>query len=135
MRSLFVDERRCIGCLACKESCPEGKIRIMDDEVREIIFPSTCGNDCTICEEACQEKAISLGDERPGAPEITLRFHLIPCEDCLRGFITEPMLERLKASIPRDLQIDSSGLSWLRLCPSCRRALERERMAASHLRR
>jgi hypothetical protein len=37
------------------------------------------------------------------------------------------MLERIESNLPADLQKDSTGLDWIRVCPVCRRNIEAER--------
>jgi hypothetical protein len=54
-------------------------------------------------------------------------FDLVACTICGSRYATEPMLRRIESSIPANLQMDSTGLAWIWICPVCRRDIEAER--------
>jgi hypothetical protein len=37
------------------------------------------------------------------------------------------MLRRIESVVPANLQKDSDGLEWIRVCPVCRRSIEAEK--------
>lgn len=51
------NRERCIGCGACRESCPEEAVSIINEVAR--IADKRCIR-CYCCHEACSEKAIDL---------------------------------------------------------------------------
>lgn len=130
-RKLLVDEGSCIGCLACSNVCEPGLITLEDEEgVRTLRLPQVCTEDCTLCVEACPEKSLSLvaGSKSAFDDEAhSLRFELLLCGRCGAPFITEPMMNKLLTAIPAELQADADGFSWIRICPVCRKRVQRKR--------
>ena len=61
------------------------------------------------------------------APEPDVSFDLVACKICGSRYATEPMLRRIESVLPANLQKDSEGLEWIRVCPVCRRNIEAER--------
>ena len=61
---IFIDEDKCIGCGACRKSCPKGP-RIYSIEEKEgrdvavVLDPSYCLG-CRICTTVCRVDAITL---------------------------------------------------------------------------
>jgi len=60
-------------------------------------------------------------------PEPNVSFDLVACKICQSRYATEPMLRRIESTLPFDMQKDSEGLEWIRVCPVCRRSIEAER--------
>jgi ferredoxin len=123
-----VDANKCLGCFACSNVCPNQFItrEELEGEKRTIRW-SKCKEECDICVEFCPAKALSLVPYDELTPEVCeISFDLVPCEVCGKGFATEPLLKRIRETIPADIQKDSSGRSWVGICPFCRRELEAE---------
>jgi NAD-dependent dihydropyrimidine dehydrogenase PreA subunit len=53
-----IDYKKCIGCLACLEKCPN-KVYIEKDGKPLVANPSNCTIGGTCCEDVCPVKAIS----------------------------------------------------------------------------
>jgi Pyruvate/2-oxoacid:ferredoxin oxidoreductase delta subunit len=123
-----VDLSKCLGCFACSNICPnQFIIREETEGKRRTIRWSKCKEECDICVEFCPAKALTLVPYSDTTPEIVeVSFDLIPCQVCGKGFATDPLLRRIQETIPANLQKDSSGKSWVGICPFCRRELEAE---------
>lgn len=123
-----IDAAKCLGCFACSNICPNQFI--IRDEVagkNRAIRWSKCKEECDICVEFCPAKALTLVPYNETTPEmIEVSFDLVPCEVCKKGFATEQLLKRIREIIPANLQTDSTGRSWVGICPFCRRELEAE---------
>ncbi len=122
-----VDESKCLGCFACSNVCPSQNITREETAESRLIHWKRCKEECDLCVEFCPAKALTLVpfDERSNEPEIILK--LVSCKICGTRYATEPMLKRIEASLPQELQKDSSGLAWIWVCPVCRRDIEAER--------
>jgi ferredoxin len=105
-----VDASLCIGCLSCSNVCPSKNI------VR------------TETKEFCPAKALTLVPLDESVPESDLSFDLVACRICGSKYATEPMLKRIESVLPANLQKDSDGLEWIRVCPTCRQRAEAERV-------
>lgn len=121
-----VDAAKCLGCFACSNICPNQFITREEAEGKKrTIRWSKCKEECDICVEFCPAKALTLVPYRDETPEkIEASFDLVPCRMCNKGFATEPLLKRIRETIPANLQVDSTGRSWVEICPFCRRELE-----------
>jgi len=64
-------------------------------------------------------------DESASEPDVS--FELVACKTCKSRYATEPMLRRIEATLPDNMQKDSGGLEWIRICPVCRRNIEGQR--------
>ncbi len=130
---VVVDLDKCIGCWACAHVCQAGLITFADDgRQRTLRFVRICGEDCTRCAEVCPEEAITLtpATETALAGEyLTATFDLLRCRRCDAPFTTERIINKLLAVIPQEFQNDAAELSWVRLCPDCRRVTEGEKVA------
>jgi formate hydrogenlyase subunit 6/NADH:ubiquinone oxidoreductase subunit I len=130
---LIVDLDKCIGCWACTNVCPAELITFADeDQQRTLRFPHTCGEDCIRCAEICPVEAVALTPTTEIAPEneyLTATFDLLRCQQCDAPFTTGRILDKLLAVIPREFQSDAAELSWVRLCPHCRKLTEGEKVA------
>ncbi len=134
---LIVDLDKCIGCWACTNVCPANLITFADkDRQRTLRFARTCSEDCIRCAEVCPEEAITLTPAPVGQVSIpaegeylTATFDLLRCQQCGDPFTTGRMIDKLLAVIPREFQNDAAELSWVRLCPNCRRLTEGEKVA------
>lgn len=123
-----VEADRCLGCLACSNICPSQLITREEREGKSrTIRWSKCKEECDICVEYCPGKALTLVPYMEETPEVVeLAFDLMPCQVCKKGYAPEPMLRRIRESIPSNLLTDFSGRSWVEICPLCRRDLEAE---------
>ena len=121
-----VDASKCLGCFACSNICPNQFItREETEDKKRTIRWSKCKEECDICVEFCPAKALTLVPYRDEIPDkIEASFDLVPCRICSKGFATEPLLNRIRETIPANLQKDSTGRSWIEICPICRRELE-----------
>jgi Pyruvate/2-oxoacid:ferredoxin oxidoreductase delta subunit len=119
-----VDPAKRIGCLACSNVCPSKNIVREETAEKRAISWKRCGEECDLCVEFCPAKALTLV---PESEESTIAFELVPCRICGARYATEPMLRRVEASLPAELQRDASGLAWIWVCPVCRRDIEAER--------
>ena len=134
---LIVDLDKCIGCWACTNVCPAELITFADkDWQRTLRFARTCSEDCIRCAEVCPEEAITLTPAPVGQVSmpaegeyLTATFDLLRCQQCDAPFTTGRIVDKLLALIPREFQADAAKLSWVRLCPNCRKLTEGERVA------
>lgn len=133
IRELNVDKDTCIGCQACANVCPEVYITRADKgSVRTVQFAGSCAVDCTRCEEACSENAISLTPSAEVSPGyITLEFPLLQCTGCSAPYATEKMVNKTRASIAGIL--GGEDCAWTSMCPSCRRVEEALGAAQQHM--
>ncbi len=118
----------CLGCLSCSNVCPSQKIVRTETFDKRIIHWKRCREECDLCVEFCPARALSLVpfDEAVVEPEVS--FDLIACKICGSRYATEAMLRRIEAALSADLQKYSMGLEWIRICPTCRRKIEAERV-------
>ena len=134
---LLVDLDKCIGCWACTNVCPAELITFADkDQQRTLRFARICREDCFRCAEVCPEEAITLTPAPVGQVSIpaegqylTATFDLLCCQKCDAPFTTERIVNKLLAVIPQEFQADAAELSWVRLCPNCRKLTEGEKVA------
>lgn len=130
---LLVDLDKCLGCWACAHVCPVHLIAFADqDGQRALHFARTCSEDCIRCAEVCPEGAITLAPttELAAAGEyLTVTFDLLRCQRCDAPFTTRRIADKLLAVVPREFQADATDLSWIGLCPDCRRLTEGEKVA------
>ncbi|HPJ83558.1 MAG TPA: ferredoxin [Methanothrix sp.] len=138
VRLLVVDEEKCIGCRACSNLWAEISSALTFSDKgpqRTIKFPRTFEEfEARIAEslaEACPTGAISvaLADERQKEESFTLTFQLVRCRRCRTPFATVEEVKYVIDRLPEDLRSQSSAVSWMELCPSCRRSAEREAAA------
>jgi len=122
-----VDASLCLGCLSCSTVCPsQNIIRTQTGEMRSIHW-KRCKEECDLCVEFCPAKALTLMPFDETVPEPDVSFDLVACKICGSRYATEPMLRRIESVLPANLQKDSEGLEWIRVCPVCRRNIEAER--------
>jgi Pyruvate/2-oxoacid:ferredoxin oxidoreductase delta subunit len=119
-----VNVDNCLGCSSCSNVCPNKFIILDDCDGKRIISFKKCAEECDLCVEFCPAKALTLV---PESDESTLIFELFPCMVCGSRYATKQMLERIEFTLPANLQKDSTGLAWIRICPACRRNIEAER--------
>ncbi len=133
-RLLVVDEGKCIGCRACSNLWHEISSALTFSEKgpqRTIKFPRAFEDfEARIAEslaEVCPTGAISIviTDERPEMESYALAFEMVRCRRCRSPFATEEEMKYIIDRLPKDLQAKSSVVSWMELCPSCRRSVER----------
>lgn len=129
-----VDPDKCLGCLACSNVCPSQNIVLLQSSDRRTIHWKRCKEECDLCVEFCPAKALALVayDELVAEPEIS--FELVMCRVCGSRYATPPMLGRVEASLPPELQKDADGLEWIWVCPQCRRDIEAEKAAGEVVR-
>ena len=134
-RVLLVDENRCIGCRACSNLWREISCALAFSEAgpeRTIKFPTAFEEfEARIAEslaEVCPMGAISavLSDDLPVEESFSLTFELVRCQRCRTPFATEKETNYIRDRLPEEIQARSSGESWMELCPSCRRSVERD---------
>lgn len=137
-RLLVVDDGKCIGCRACSNLWAEISSALSFSDKgpqRTIKFPRAFEEFETRIAEAlaeiCPTGAISvaLTDERPEEESFALTFDLVRCRRCRTPFATEEEVKYIIDRLPEDLRAKSSAVSWMELCPSCRRSAEREAAA------
>jgi ferredoxin len=130
---LVVDLDKCIGCWACTHVCPADLITFADnDGQRTLRFARICSEDCIRCAEVCPEGAITLAPATEIALEdeyLTATFDLLRCQQCETPFTTERIIKKLLTVIPLEFQNDAAELSWVGLCPVCRKAIEGDKVA------
>jgi formate hydrogenlyase subunit 6/NADH:ubiquinone oxidoreductase subunit I len=119
-----VDLENCLGCSSCSNVCPNKFIIRNDYHGKRSISFKKCMEECDLCVEFCPAKILTLV---PESNETTLTFELVSCRVCGSCYATEQMLERIESTLPSNLQKDSAGLAWIRICPTCRRNIEAER--------
>jgi Pyruvate/2-oxoacid:ferredoxin oxidoreductase delta subunit len=122
-----VDAAKCIGCFSCSNVCPSQNITREETSGRRSIHWKRCKEECDLCVEFCPAKALTLVPFDEQSEEPTMAFDLVSCKICGTQYATEPMLKRVEASLPENLQKDSSGMAWIWVCPVCRRDIEAER--------
>ncbi len=133
VRKLEIDLNACIGCQACTNACPAALIGFNDNDSDRIFeFAETCIEDCTLCADACSEKAITLSPGKNASKKtFKVKFRLAHCAECGMTYTTEKMVDKLKASIP-DLII-SESTNWLNACLNCRQKNEAENISSREL--
>ncbi len=138
LRLLVVDGGKCIGCRACSSLWPEISCALSFSDKgpqRTIKFPRAFEEfEARIAEslaEVCPTGAISivLTDERPEEESFALSFEMIRCRRCRTPFATEGEMKYIIERLPKDLQAPNSAISWMEICPSCRRSVERDAAA------
>lgn len=122
-----VDATKCIGCFSCSNVCPSQNITREETSERRSIHWKRCKEECDLCVEFCPAEALTLVPFDEKSEEPTMTFDLISCKICGARYATEPMLKRIEASLPVNLQKDSAGMAWIWICPVCRRDIEAER--------
>ncbi len=122
-----VDASLCLGCHSCSNVCPSQNIVRTETGVTRSIHWKRCKEECDLCVELCPAKALTLVPFDESVPEPEVCFYLVACKICGSRYATEPMLKRIESVIPANLQKDSEGLDWIRVCPVCRRTIEAER--------
>jgi len=122
-----VDANKCLGCVSCSNVCPSQNITRMDTPEKRSIHWKRCKEECDLCVEFCPAKALSLVPFDELSPEPNVSFDLVACKICQSHYATEPMLRRIESVLPANLQVDSTGLAWIWVCPVCRRNIEAER--------
>ena len=55
---VVVDKNKCIGCEACKDTCPSDVYEMVDDKASPVREDDCVG--CEACVEACPEEAITV---------------------------------------------------------------------------
>jgi len=122
-----VDASLCLGCLSCSNVCPSQNIVRTETAEQRSIHWKRCKEECDLCVEFCPAKALTLVPFDENMPEPDVSFDLVACKICTSRYATEPMLRRIESTLPADMQKDSEGLEWIRVCPACRRNIEAER--------
>jgi Pyruvate/2-oxoacid:ferredoxin oxidoreductase delta subunit len=122
-----VDLSKCVGCNSCSNVCPSQNITRQDTADGKRIHWKRCKEECDLCVEFCPAKALMLVPFDEGSEEPDASFDLVACKICGARYATEPMLKRIESVLPVNLQKDSTGLSWIWVCPICRRNIEAER--------
>jgi ferredoxin len=87
--NLRIDERRCTACGTCVQICPTGAISEKSENGRKLIYFNSylCSN-CSLCREACLNKAIEveedfdLADIFKGKEKIAAEITLTSCIIC-----------------------------------------------------
>ncbi len=133
IRKLNFDNKKCIGCQACMNACPEAYITFADHEsTRAFQFAETCAEDCNRCEEACSENAISLAPAAEASEGFQkAEFPLLQCTGCGVFHATEKMVDKTRTSLAAIL--GEEACSWTAMCPACRQASEAFGAAQQHL--
>jgi len=122
-----VDTTLCLGCRSCSNVCPSQNIVLTETADKRCIHWKRCKEECDLCVEFCPAKALTLVPLDESVPEPDISFDLVACKICGSRYATEPMLKRIESDVPANLQKDSEGLEWIRVCPICRRNIEAER--------
>ncbi len=123
-----VDASLCIGCKSCSNVCPSQNIVRTETKDKRSIHWKRCKEECDLCVEFCPAKALTLVPFDESVPEPDLSFDLVACRICGSKYATEPMLKRIESVLPANLQKDSDGKEWIRVCPTCRQKAEAERV-------
>ena len=122
-----VDVSLCLGCLSCSNVCPSQNIVRTETADKRRVHWKRCKEECDLCVELCPAKALTLVPFDENVPEPDVSFDLVACKICGSRYATEPMLRRIESTLPANLQKDSEGMEWIRVCPVCRRNVDAER--------
>jgi Pyruvate/2-oxoacid:ferredoxin oxidoreductase delta subunit len=122
-----VDASKCLGCCSCSNVCPSQNITRNETAEQRAIHWKKCKEECDLCVEFCPAKALMLVPYDESAPESLITFDLVGCKICGSRYATEPMLKRIEETLPANVQKDATGLTWIWICPVCRRSIEAER--------
>ncbi len=128
-----VDSSLCLGCHSCTNVCPREKIVRIEADGRITIRWKSCDEVCDLCLKACPTKALSLVAQDEAALECEASFDMAVCKICGSPYATEPMLKMIESSLPSEIQKDTTGLKWIRVCPECRRNVEAKRLVGQIL--
>jgi ferredoxin len=123
----------CTVCEACINMCPTGAIQKHGGRI-DFMYGYCIA--CTLCEQACPEKALklerildlsSLVDQRPLT---VFESEVIACVHCKKPYITKAAYDRLSRALRGNLGGDfnvESQLELLKYCENCRpmKALEK----------
>jgi Pyruvate/2-oxoacid:ferredoxin oxidoreductase delta subunit len=122
-----IDAGLCLGCLSCSNVCTSQNIVRTETADKRSLHWKRCKEECDLCVEFCPAKALILVPFDETVPEHDVSFDLVACKICKSRYSTEPMLRRIESTLPANMQKDSEGLEWIRVCPVCRRNIEAER--------
>ncbi len=122
-----VDAGLCLGCLSCINICPSQKIICSETGETRNIHWKMCNEECDLCVLFCPVRALALVPYDKSVPGADLSFELVACKICQSRYATEPMLRRIESVLPANMQKDSEGLEWIRICPECRHNIEAQR--------
>jgi Na+-translocating ferredoxin:NAD+ oxidoreductase RNF subunit RnfB len=122
-----VDAGLCLGCRSCFNVCPSQKIICTDTGEMRNLHWKRCKEECDLCVVFCPGHALVLVPYEESVPEPDVSFDLVACKICQLRYATEPMLRRIESTLPANMQKDSDGLEWIRICPECRRNVEAQR--------
>ena len=124
-----VDTSLCLGCQSCFNVCPGQNIIRNETDGRITVHWKSCKEECDLCVKMCPSGALTLMPWDEIEPEWEISFDLVACKICGSRYATEPMLKKIESSLPAEIQKDSTGLEWIRICPVCRRNIEAESLA------
>jgi ferredoxin len=100
---------------------------------RRMVHWKRCQEECDLCVKMCPVGALTLVPWDETEPECEVFFDLVACNICGSRYSTKPMLERIESLLPAEIQKDSTGLKWIRICPICRRNIDAERLVKQML--
>jgi Pyruvate/2-oxoacid:ferredoxin oxidoreductase delta subunit len=123
-----VEAGLCLGCLSCSNICPSQKIICSETGEQRSIHWKRCKEECDLCVVFCPGNALAMVPFDEAMPEPDVSFELVACKICKSRYATDPMLRRIVETLPANMQKDSGGLEWIRICPECRRNIEAERV-------
>jgi hydrogenase-4 component H len=69
-----------------------------------------------------------LATEDKSDLNIIVELIMVKCEHCGKAFTTQRIVDKFMAELPKEIELESAALDWLKLCPNCRRLQEAQKM-------
>jgi ferredoxin len=138
-KQLVLHENRCTGCGACAVMCPAHAISVSDNKKHRTVTVSmsSCIY-CGACAAVCPEQALEFeaGSELPALAKDKLchelKIRLKGCDHCQTVIGTVKGIAQTVKKSYAQRGITQGELSWMTLCPRCRRTFHSRSLTRRH---